>query len=47
MITTLLGEMTKINLDKKTGIINSEETTAIYNLIHYFERGENYGIYSW
>jgi hypothetical protein len=25
----------KINLDKKTDIISLEETTAIYNLIHY------------
>jgi hypothetical protein len=25
----------KLNLDKKTDIISLEETTAIYNLIHY------------
>lgn len=37
----------KINLDKKTDIISLEETTAIYNLIYYYERGKNYAIYSW
>jgi hypothetical protein len=31
----LLVTQHKINLDKKTDIISLEETTAIYNLIHY------------
>jgi hypothetical protein len=39
MTTTQTGvqQMTqiKINLNKKTGILIFEETTAIYNLIHY------------
>ena len=47
MTTTQTGALQvthKINLNKKTDIISLEETTAIYNLIHYHERGENYGI---
>jgi hypothetical protein len=31
----LITTQHKINLDKKTDIISLEETTAIYNLIHY------------
>jgi hypothetical protein len=40
MTTTQTGELQeqavrKMNLSKKTDIISLEETTAIYNLIHY------------
>jgi hypothetical protein len=46
-MTTMQTGDHKVNLSKKTDIIGLEETTAIYNLIHYYERGDNYGIYSW